>query len=83
MEKRRYSLQAGIRFLLLAASAWSVLIAPVQAEPGKMAGIRVKYVYRDAVYLEAGSSVGLSAGQRLTVRRKGPNREGEEAIADI
>ncbi len=32
----------------------------------------VKYVTADSVYLEGGSNVGLAQGQKLTVKRKGP-----------
>jgi hypothetical protein len=50
------------------------------ADPGKHMEIRVKHVYRDAVYLEGGSSVGFSQGLKLKIKRGGPGTENKEPI---
>ncbi len=56
--------------LLLVAILWASCIRPCNAEPNVALGIRVKFVYGNVVYLTAGSSGGLSEGQKLTVLRR-------------
>jgi hypothetical protein len=58
------------RALLVTAFAWTLFVSGAAAEPDRpAAGFRVKHVYRDAVYLEAGSSAGLAEGQILNVNK--------------
>jgi hypothetical protein len=56
--------------VLLAALIWAFFAQLCHGEPNVASGIRVKYVHGDAVYLEAGSSAGLSEGLRLMVMRR-------------
>jgi hypothetical protein len=65
--------------------AWIICPNPMLANPSKALEIRVKHIYGDAVYLEAGSSSGLSEGLRLTVRRGKPSTDGADPaiVAEI
>jgi len=76
-----------IEWLLLAGLLiCTALAAPLRAEQDKIrTAFRVKYVTADAVYLEGGSSVGLSPGQRLTVKHKESetDAEGGKDVAEI
>lgn len=70
---------AGV-LLALALSPCAMMVRAT--EPEIAAGIRVKYVSGDAVYLEAGSSAGISEGQSLVVWRR--DGAGEAArVAEI
>jgi hypothetical protein len=71
--------------LMSAALASVVVLTPTFADPPITGEFRVKHVYRDAVYLEAGSAAGLSQGLRLLVKRGGPATDGSErtVIAEI
>jgi hypothetical protein len=54
------------------------------AEPAKIdGGFHVKHVLADVVYLDGGSSAGLSEGQKLTIQRNSSNTEEPESIAEI
>lgn len=66
-------MHASLRLFLLAQLAWMVCPRPMLANSLKKLEIRVKHVYGDAVYLEAGSSSGLSAGLKLAVKRNRPS----------
>jgi hypothetical protein len=70
---------------LLAILASVVFLMPIFADPVITNEFRVKHVYRDVVYLEAGSAAGLSQGLRLMIRRGGPVTEGTDrpVIAEI
>ncbi len=62
------------------AACWWMIGGDMQAAQEKVqTEFRVKYVAIDAVYLEGGSSRGLSEGQRLTIRRTGSGKAGEQA----
>jgi hypothetical protein len=67
---------------MIMSAALAVLPA---AEPLKNLEIRVKHVYKDAVYLDAGMSAGLSQGLKLKIKR-GAAATGDkdpEVIAEI
>jgi hypothetical protein len=76
-------MRLGIRILLSAFGVWAVLLGSPKASGENLEGIRVKYVLNNAVYLEAGSSSGLSKGERLTVRREVPTKKEIAIIAEI
>lgn len=69
-----------IASVLLAALVWASCIPQCKPEPNAASGIKVKYVYGNAVYLEAGSIAGLSQGQRLTVLRTEQTGELRQAV---
>ncbi len=76
---------AGVRWISVAAlAAWSVNPGWVRAEQQRVkTAFPVKYVAADAVYLEGGSSEGLSEGQKLTVKRKAGEGNGEKVVAEV
>jgi hypothetical protein len=78
-DQRHWKLQSIVP-LLLAAIMWASCIGPCNAEPDAASGIRVKHVYGDMVYLAAGSTTGLSEGQKLTVLRREKTGENYQAV---
>jgi hypothetical protein len=84
MSEKRPLMLLNLRWLL-AILVSVVFLMPIFADPAITNEFRVKHVYRDTVYLEAGSAAGLSQGQRLMIRRGGPATEGTDraAIAEI
>ena len=85
MHKRKTIRQLQFKLFLSVLLGCLPFAAQAAAEPGKMPGIRVKHVYKDAVYLEAGSSSGLSEGQRLLIKRGSAETDGKDAatVAEI
>ena len=71
---------------LLYLSLWLACGSWCDAAGGQDSGVqtsfRVKYVAEGAVYLEGGRSAGLAEGQKLAVKRSGPNQT-EEEIAEL
>lgn len=66
--------QLRIRVTLSAILVFTFIAGTIWAIPGRGAGIFVKYVLGNSVYLQAGRDAGLREGQRLTVGR---NFEGQ------
>jgi hypothetical protein len=63
--------------ILLAACFLIFVFEQVRADPAKSAsGFQVKHIYHGSVYLDGGSTAGLSTGQRLIVTR---SPSGEDA----
>ena len=85
MNRRKHLTQARFKLVLLASLAWTICLGPSFANPSKTLEIRVRHVYGDAVYLEAGSSSGLLAGLRLTIKRRQSPIDGADSaiIAEI
>lgn len=73
-------MQPEFRLFLCACFAWAAFAAQVFAEPAKALGIRIKYIYQEAVYLEAGSSSGLLEGQRLLIKRESAAADGLDPV---
>jgi hypothetical protein len=78
-------IHAGYKLVLAALLVCGLGSRIVFAEPPKKLEIRVKHVYGDSVYLDAGSSSGISEGQRFGITRSGEQRpEGGPAfIAEV
>ncbi len=84
MNKPRLLIQASCKLFLLASIVW-ICARPTIADPLKAMEIRVKHVYGDAVYLEAGSSSGLTEGLKLAIRQKASATDGAppDIVAEI
>jgi hypothetical protein len=80
MYQRKPLMQPESRLFLCALFVWAVFAAQVSAEPAKASGIRIKYIYKDAVYLEAGGSSGLAEGQRLLIKRESAAADGLDPV---
>lgn len=79
------SSRPGIILALLLLFFGIQFIKAGSAEEGLTAGIRIKFVHEDSVYLEIGSAAGLSEGQKFLVRREalGEDLQGAAAIGEI
>jgi hypothetical protein len=84
LNRRLLNLQT-FRLFLLAGFMSAVLAALPAAEPLKNMEVRVKHVYRDAVYLEAGIGAGLSQGLKMKIKRgaAAPAEKDPVVIAEI
>jgi hypothetical protein len=83
MQERWRWVRLGIEIFL---PAFFVLVGfgkPVTGDNNAMLGIRVKYVLKDSIYLEAGSNVGLSKGQKLFIMRAGTSSEAPVVVAEM
>jgi hypothetical protein len=78
-------MQTRFRLVLLASLAWTICLGPMFADPSKTLEIRVRHVYGEAVYLEAGSSSGLSEGLKLSIKRQQRSMDAKdpEILAEI
>jgi hypothetical protein len=85
MNIKKHSLPSGLGPLFLLLFACVLTMGQLAAQSAKTLEVRVKHVYGDAVYLEAGSSAGLSEGMRLTIKRGGQAAGGANpaVIAEI
>jgi hypothetical protein len=83
MFERRLLILHAFRLFLLACLLSAVPELSPAAEPLKNLGIRVKHVYKDAVYLEAGSGAGLSQGLKLKIKRGAAAGKDQSVIAEI
>jgi hypothetical protein len=83
MHNRQHLLLLGTRILFPALVVLAVFSGSLRAHSEKAAGIRIKYILKDAVYLEAGSSSGILKGERLTVRREISEKKELSVIAEI